>query len=251
MALSRAVDSADAVVLFADLQPALVRNSRTNPPAMITAIAAALADAGELLGWPFLFSVVPEDGGPATPLPELAALATQNRLFTRRCASPFGDAGFVAALEATGRRTLVLAAYSAEAVVQFAGLDAIERGYRVVVALDSCGARSERTEAAALRRIERAGDRHLYCRHPDDVRTRFHRVAREGRLRDRASPDGHADRRLTATCQRLRHCGRHTAAPDRARRSNDRERGAKIPRSAASAAGQVVAKAAITSPFDK
>ena len=117
MALSRAVDSADAVVLFADLQPALVRNSRTNPPAMIAAGAAALADAGELLGWPFLFSVVPEDGGPATPLPELAALATQNRLFTRRCASPFGDAGFVAALEATGRRTLVLAAYSAEAVV--------------------------------------------------------------------------------------------------------------------------------------
>ena len=156
-ALTRAVDSADAVVLFADLQPMLVRNSRTNPPAMIGAGAAALADAAERLGWPLLFSVVPEDGGPATPLLELASRATEGRVFTRRCASPFGDNAFVVALKATNRRTLVLAAYSAEAVIQFAALDAIEHGYRIVVALDACGARSDRSEAAALRRIERAG----------------------------------------------------------------------------------------------
>lgn len=156
-ALARAVDPADTVILFADLQPALVGNSRTNPPAMIGAGAAALADAAELLGWPLLFSVVPEDGGPATPLPELASRATEDRVFTRRCASPFGDDALVAALEATGRQTILLAAYSAEAVVQFAALDAIERGYRVVVALDACGARSDRTETAALRRIEGAG----------------------------------------------------------------------------------------------
>lgn len=51
----------------------------------------------------------------------------------------------------------MLAAYSAEALVQFVAFDAIERGHRVVVALDACGARSDRTEAAALRLIERAG----------------------------------------------------------------------------------------------
>ncbi|MFV0623479.1 isochorismatase family protein [Sphingomonas sp. ac-8] len=156
-ALARAVDPTDALVLFADLQPVLVRNSRTNTPAMIEAGAAALSEAAGLLGWPLLFSVVPEDGGSATPLPGLAPSATVERVFTRRCASPFGDDAFAAALEATGRRTIVLAAYSVEAVVQFAALDAIERGYRVVVALDACGARAARTETAALRRIERTG----------------------------------------------------------------------------------------------
>jgi hypothetical protein len=150
-------DPANVVILFADLQPALVANSVTNPPKLVEAGAGALARAGTILDIPILFSVVPEDGGPPTHLPALAGHATPANSFTRHCASPFGDAAFVTALEATGRRTLVIAGYSTEAVIVFATLEAIERGFKVVVALDAGGARSARTENAILRRIERAG----------------------------------------------------------------------------------------------
>lgn len=151
------LDSADAVLLFADLQPGIVKNSGTNPPKLIEAGAEALAKVADVLGIPKLVSVVPEDGGPATHLPALDRHADGTNSFLRQTASPFMDPRFVAALEATGRRTLVIAGYSTEAVVLFTSLDAVAAGYRVVVALDACGARSARTEEAVLRRIERAG----------------------------------------------------------------------------------------------
>lgn len=151
------LDPADVLLLLADLQPAIVRNSGTNPPKLIEAGAEALAQTADVLGIPKLFSVVPEDGGPATHLPALEPHATQANSFTRQVASPFMDPDFVAALEAIGRRTLVIAGYSTETVVLFATLDAIAAGYRVVIAIDACGARSARGEDAVLRRIERAG----------------------------------------------------------------------------------------------
>jgi nicotinamidase-related amidase len=157
MADGFALDPADLVLLFADLQPGIVQNSGTNPPELIEAGAAALAEAADVLGAPKLFSVVPEDGGPATHLSALEDHATEANSFTRHAASPFMDPHFTAALEATGRRTLVISGYSIEAVVLFASLDAISAGYRVVVAIDACGARSARAEDAVLRRIERAG----------------------------------------------------------------------------------------------
>lgn len=147
----------DLVILFADLQPALIANSGTISPKLIEASAGALARAAAILEVPVLFSVVPENGGPPTHLSALAPYAEEANSFTRRCASPFMDERFVSALKAAGRRTLVIAGYSTEAVILFAALDAIAEGYRVVVALDAGGARSARTEGAVLRRIEAAG----------------------------------------------------------------------------------------------
>ncbi len=151
------LDRDDVVVLFAHLQPAIVANSGVLAPRMIEAGSAALAEAASILGLPTLFSLVPREGGDAAPLPPLVPFARAENSFIHRVASPFMDARFVAALAATGRRTLVIAGYSTEAIVLFTALDALAAGYRVTVALDAGGARSARIEEAALRRIERAG----------------------------------------------------------------------------------------------
>ncbi|GBQ15434.1 isochorismatase family protein [Swaminathania salitolerans] len=157
MADSFRLDPDDIVYLFADLQPFLVRNSLTNPPRMIAAGAKALAETATLLGQPILFSVISEQGKQATHCPELAPFATGSNVHTRTVASPLMDRGLMNALSATRRRTLVLCGYSVEAVILFSALDALERDFRVIVALDACGARSARSEAAVLRRVERAG----------------------------------------------------------------------------------------------
>jgi hypothetical protein len=151
------LDRADVVVLFAHLQPAIVANSGVLSPKLIEAGAAALAEAAAILELPMLFSLVPRDDGDAAPLAKLAPYAKDDNSFVRRVASPFMDEQFVAALAATGRRTLVIAGYSTEAITLFTALDALAAGYRVIIALDAGGARCSRTEAAALRRIERAG----------------------------------------------------------------------------------------------
>lgn len=155
--LALTLDPADTVMVFADLQPELVHKSRTNSGDAIEAGAEALARAARILGMPLLFSLVAVDGKPSNHLPALDDHTSQKNSFTRTNARPFGDEAFVSALEATGRRTIVIAGYSSEAVLQYLALDGIAQDYRVVVALEACGGRSSRTEAAALRRIERAG----------------------------------------------------------------------------------------------
>lgn len=155
--LAYTIDPADTVVVFADLQPALVHKSRTQSGAAIEAGAQALARTAQIMDMPMLFSLVAVDGQQPSHLPALAAHAGDDNSFTRAVARPFGDAAFVSALEATGRKTLVLAGYSSEAALQYLALDGIVQGYRIVVALEACGGRSARVEAAALRRIERAG----------------------------------------------------------------------------------------------
>ncbi|USI71520.1 isochorismatase family protein [Sphingomonas morindae] len=151
------IDAADTAILFAHLQPPIVGNDRVNSPKLIEAGAVALAHTARTLAIPTFFCLVPHGEDGATPGAGLAAYAQDGNSFVHRLASPLLDERFAAALAASGRRTLVIAGYSTDAVVLFAALDALAAGYRVVIALDACGSRSSRSEAAALRRLERAG----------------------------------------------------------------------------------------------
>lgn len=151
------IDRSDVVVLFAHIQQNIIANSGTASPKMIEAGAIALAEAASLLDLPILHSLVLQDDGEADPVQGLRPFVDDASRFAHRCASPFMDERFVTALAATGRKTLVIAGYSTEAIILFTALDALAAGYRVIVALDACGARSSRTEDAVLRRIERAG----------------------------------------------------------------------------------------------
>jgi len=137
--MTATVDRTDYVIVVADLQPMIVCNSRTNSPQEIEAVAVALAQAATVLNVPLLFSVVFGPGGPASHLPGLVRYASETNTFPRHFASPFSDEAFLEALEATGRKTLVLAAYSAEAVIQFAALNKIKRGSRIVLVPDASG----------------------------------------------------------------------------------------------------------------
>lgn len=70
---------------------------------------------------------------------------------------PFLFPEFAAALAASGRKTVVIAGVSTEVVVLQTSFGALNAGYSVYVPVDVIGSRSERTETAALREIERVG----------------------------------------------------------------------------------------------
>jgi hypothetical protein len=54
------------------------------------------------------------------------------------------------ALASSGRKTLIIAGFSTEAVVLHSVMGAINAGYHVYGPVDACGGMSERTEAAAI-----------------------------------------------------------------------------------------------------
>jgi nicotinamidase-related amidase len=67
------------------------------------------------------------------------------------------DADFVAAVKATGRKKLIMAALWTEACLTFPTLDAMRAGYEVFPVVDAVGGTSLAAHEAGLRRVASAG----------------------------------------------------------------------------------------------
>jgi nicotinamidase-related amidase len=152
------IDPQDAVVLFADLQAGIAELSQTNPLPRLKTAVRGLAKLAKLFGIPVIVSGIQgEDGSPAQVLPEigevLGTLPTHHRTTCDSLLNP----EIVAAVESTGRKTLLISGVATELAVQLPALTGASLGYRVFVVVDACGGMSERTEQAALQRTGAAG----------------------------------------------------------------------------------------------
>ena len=144
-------------VLICDLQKEIVARSHTTKPDALKASAGVLCEIAQLFKLPVTISAVPEGEKAPRLIDELEPFATESNVFARVSASPFIDAKTSAHLESLKRPTLLLAGFATEVVVLHAALQAIERGYGVIVITDACGGQSGRTEEAALGHIHDAG----------------------------------------------------------------------------------------------
>lgn len=152
------IDPADVVILFADLQAGIVELTQTNPIARLKLAVLALAKLAKLFELPVIVSgVMGEDGSPAKVIPEIAQALGELPTHHRTTCDSFLNPAIVAAIEATGRKTLLISGVATELAVQLPALTASDLGYRVYVVLDACGGMSERTEQAALLRMTNAG----------------------------------------------------------------------------------------------
>jgi isochorismate hydrolase len=148
----------DTVVLFADLQAGIVELTQTNPLERLKTRIGALAKLAKLLDIPAIVSGIRgEDGSPAKVVSEIADGLGALPTYHRTTCDSFLNEEIVSAVQATGRKTLLISGVATELAVQLPALTASDQGYRVYVVLDACGGMSERTEQAALLRIAKAG----------------------------------------------------------------------------------------------
>ena len=148
----------DAILLFADLQAGIVELSKTNPVDRLRKGVLALTKLASLFGIPAVVSGVrAEDGGPAKMIPQIAEGLGDLPTHHRTTCDSFRNAEIVSAIQATGRKTLLISGVATELAVQLPALTASDQGYRVYVVLDACSGMSERTEQAALLRMAKAG----------------------------------------------------------------------------------------------
>jgi hypothetical protein len=148
----------DTVVLFADLQHGIVELTNTNPLGRLKAGVRALAKLAHLFEMPAVVSGIRgEDGSPAEMLAEIGESLGELPTHHRTTCDSFLNDEIVGAIEATGRKTLLISGVATELAVQLPALTASDGGYRVFVVLDACGGMSERTEQAALLRMAKAG----------------------------------------------------------------------------------------------
>jgi nicotinamidase-related amidase len=152
------IDPQDTVILFADLQAGIADLTQTNPLPRLKTAVLALAKLAKLFEMPVVVSGVQgEDGSPAAIVPEIAQALGELPTHHRTTCDSLLNPEILAALEATGRRTLLISGVATELAVQLPALTASDLGYKVFVVIDACGGMSERTEQAALARIAHAG----------------------------------------------------------------------------------------------
>jgi nicotinamidase-related amidase len=148
----------DAVLLFADLQSGIVDLTQTNPLDRLKKSVRGLAKVARLFEIPAIVTGIQgADGSPAGILGEIAEGLGELPTYHRTTCDSFLNEAIVTAIEATGRKTLLISGVATELAVQLPALTASDRGYRVFVVLDACGGMSERTENAALLRLAKAG----------------------------------------------------------------------------------------------
>lgn len=126
-------------ILFVDLQPEIVGNSKTNSPEKLIQSAVALARIGKLFGLPMLASVVPVGSGDSCFAPELAAELNGVRSIQHTMVSAFDDLPTAAAIQDVNRHDLVICGVITEAAVLLTCRGAILRGHGVHVPVDACG----------------------------------------------------------------------------------------------------------------
>lgn len=120
--------------------------------------ALALAEIATIFGTPLVVTNGPDDG-PAGPLyPELLDVLGDHPVINRPPTfDAFDDEAFTAAVEATGRRRLIVAGIQTDVCVALTALTAIDRGYEVYLVVDASAATTKETHDAAVMRLVQAG----------------------------------------------------------------------------------------------
>lgn len=159
----------NAAFIIIDYQPIQVSSIRSMNRDELVFNIVSTARAAVTYGLPVVHSTVNVASGrnkpPIRPLQEvLGHLPT----YDRTSINSWEDTDFRQAVEATGRRKLIMTALWTEACLAFPALDAIREGYEVYVPVDAVGGTSVAAHEAALRRLEQAGARlisrvQLYC----------------------------------------------------------------------------------------
>jgi nicotinamidase-related amidase len=152
------LDPSDTVLLLLDHQTGLFQTVKDIPVDDLRANTVVLAKIAELAKIPII-TTASEPNGPNGPLmPELAQAAPSQRYVARKGEiSAWDNADFVAAVEATGRKTLVMAGVWTSVCVAFPALQAQADGYKVYAVIDASGDPSEMASRTTLARLAQAG----------------------------------------------------------------------------------------------
>ncbi len=152
------LDPADTVVLLLDHQTGLLQTVEDIPEQDLRRNTVVLAKVAALGGAPVI-TTASEPGGPNGPLiAELAEAAPDATYVPRRGEiSAWDNPDFRRTVEATGRRTLVIAGVWTSVCVAFPALQAVADGYTVYAVVDASGDVSDAAARTAMDRMAAAG----------------------------------------------------------------------------------------------
>lgn len=152
------MDPADTLVLLLDHQSGLFQTVKDIPVADLRRNVEMIARLCTLLNIPVITTASEPSGTNGPLMPEIHQHAPHAVYVARKGEVNAWDNGdFVAQVEATGRKTLVMAGVWTSVCVMFPALDARAAGYEVYAVLDASGDPSEMVSRTSLARFVQGG----------------------------------------------------------------------------------------------
>jgi nicotinamidase-related amidase len=150
----------NSALVLVDYQVGTLQLIRNNSSDQSLRNAVMLAKAAKAYGMPIVLTTSQEDHiqGPLAPaLQHISPEAYKNRVKRVGIVNAWADPNFSAAVEATGRKKLIMGGVTTDICLIFPSISAVQAGFDVQAVMDASGSSYEMQEEMSRRRMERAG----------------------------------------------------------------------------------------------
>ncbi len=152
------LDKTQAALLLVDHQSGLISLVQDFSPDDFKNNVIALADIGKFFELPTILTTSFDEGPNGPIVPEIAERFPEAPFIHRPGQiNAWDNEDFVKAVEATGRKQLIIAGVVTDVCVAFVALSAVEAGYDVFVVTDASGTFNTTVQQAAWQRMQAAG----------------------------------------------------------------------------------------------
>jgi nicotinamidase-related amidase len=147
----------NAALVVIDYQPSQIQTVTSMDRDLLLDNIVSVARLAKAFDLPIVLSTVNVANGQGPTLPELRAVLSDNPEIDRTQINSWEDVEFRRAVQATGRRKLIMTALWTEVCLTFPALDAMREGFEVYPVVDAVGGTSPEAHRAGLERIVQAG----------------------------------------------------------------------------------------------
>ena len=147
----------DSAIVFIDHQPQMTFGVANIDRAQLINNVTLLAKVAKEYGVPSVVTAVETESFSGYVWPQLLDVFQGQPVVERTSMNSWDDAGFRKAIEATGRKNVILTGLWTEVCVTWPALSMLDAGYTIYVVEDCCGATSAAAQEAALSRMVQAG----------------------------------------------------------------------------------------------
>ena len=147
----------NCVVALIDFQPQMLFGVSNFDRQSIINNVVALSKAAKVFGVPVVLSTVETKSFSGNMWPQVQAVFPNQTPIERSSMNSWDDKKFVAAIEKTGRKKIVLAGLWTETCVALPTVQALHDGYEIYVVEDCCGDVSVLAHENAMKRMVQAG----------------------------------------------------------------------------------------------
>ena len=147
----------DSAVVFIDHQPQMTFGVGNIDRALLMNNVVLLASVAKEFRVPSVVTAVETESFSGYIWPQLLDVFPEQPVVERSSMNAWDDAAFRKAIEATGRKNILLTGLWTEVCVTWPTLSMLDAGYTIYVVEDCCGATSTVAHDAALSRMVQAG----------------------------------------------------------------------------------------------